>query len=281
MPFEGKLFRTSLVHWGQQRQTTVLSHEAHLETLTRLVDTKSDLAFLDTELAKILNVLREPMALRKRLYSRILDYHAATSPQRKLPNEILSLIFTHCMTGPIHVPVAFKEAPRNTSHVCSRWRQVSLAQRDLWKNILIYFDVFLLRRWNSHFACGSMMEELLRRSSSKLISLTFAVSNGGPIKIDFDQVSNYIVDHAHRIQKLSICDEDCSDRELPRDAFDSFENVSFSALESLVVDIPIRNLPCPIHWPQLSHLEIDDRSQGFDFTALRLLLEKCNKSLLL
>ena len=64
--------------------------------------------------------------------------NSATQPlMERLPNEILSLIFSLIAHDPTTNPVSFAVI----THVCSRWRQIALADGSLWNRIILTYPL--------------------------------------------------------------------------------------------------------------------------------------------
>jgi hypothetical protein len=83
-----------------------------------------------------------------------------------LPNEVLSIIFLHCLDEDEHDCVEPKplEAPLNVSQVCRLWREIALATHRLWTGISftrqqerIFDNIALLNLWierSAHLPLG-------------------------------------------------------------------------------------------------------------------------------
>ena len=68
------------------------------------------------------------------------------SPIQRLPNELLSEIFVHCLPdqqkmGATRGSFRSKEAPLLLGSVCSHWRAVSLSTQELWSFVWINFSI--------------------------------------------------------------------------------------------------------------------------------------------
>ncbi|KAF9461657.1 hypothetical protein BDZ94DRAFT_1263329 [Collybia nuda] len=86
------------------------------------------------------------------------------SPQECLPPEILGNAFLYCLDGqPVPVPPRSPVSmPWVLGHVCTRWRDVCLAEPGIWENISLQ---------SVQFYPALAMEEALRRNRSKNIRL--------------------------------------------------------------------------------------------------------------
>ncbi|RDB27571.1 hypothetical protein Hypma_003901 [Hypsizygus marmoreus] len=253
---------------------TVLSRQASIETHMHLSLSKRALSELDAEIALIQDTLREPLLRRQREYSRLQSYRAALSPLRTVPNEILSIIFTYSVTGPIEVPGYLDGEPWNLSHVCSRWRQVALGEQDLWKSVLVNFDGHLFQQWRGS-RYGLMMEAVLSRSQSRMLSFHLLVLNGGPDPQQSEGFVKQIIPHAARLHELSIWDGDHDGRSMIPNTLRFLGDITFMNLQKLLVDVPIHDIPAQFDRSQLRTLELDNMQQQLDYHRLNNFMHGC------
>ncbi|KAJ7882301.1 hypothetical protein B0H13DRAFT_1629544, partial [Mycena leptocephala] len=83
--------------------------------------------------ARILELERSLAALRlqKTVVQERLDSYKY--PVLRLPNEIVSEIFTHFLPiYPLCPPVAGLLSPTVLTHICRKWREIALTTPDLW-----------------------------------------------------------------------------------------------------------------------------------------------------
>ncbi|KAJ7250461.1 hypothetical protein B0H12DRAFT_1120499 [Mycena haematopus] len=106
-------------------------------------------AFLNAKIAPLKAELDKLLEERDSLDVEIRKHEGAVSALRRMPTEILSLIFTFAVP-PYAVPntgkfvssyyfMNMEEGPWVLSAVCSRWRTISLSQASLWTHILLDF----------------------------------------------------------------------------------------------------------------------------------------------
>ncbi|KDQ51307.1 hypothetical protein JAAARDRAFT_185059, partial [Jaapia argillacea MUCL 33604] len=65
----------------------------------------------------------------------VLPYRSVFAPVRRLPMEILTEIFVHCLPDPS--AFGYPEARRTLMHVCSSWRELVCSTPRLWSTILV------------------------------------------------------------------------------------------------------------------------------------------------
>ena len=94
----------------------------------------------------LLDATSTQLTADERLFQRVkktallVKLKSALSPVKELPYEILSKIFSHCVTGTAKLPLQRSSAPWNLIQVCSKWRGVALQVPNLWNNIAISFS---------------------------------------------------------------------------------------------------------------------------------------------
>ncbi|KAJ6620531.1 hypothetical protein B0H10DRAFT_1079841 [Mycena sp. CBHHK59/15] len=101
---------------------------------------------------------------RCRLVVQIRKHQGTRSPLRRLPTELLSLIFAFTNI-PAPALFEFRSPPWNLGQVCIRWRAIVLAQPALWCSI--YFDS--RDRYQTKFR----LETQLQRAGRLPLDITF------------------------------------------------------------------------------------------------------------
>ncbi|KAF8065370.1 hypothetical protein FPV67DRAFT_181594 [Lyophyllum atratum] len=104
---------------------------------------------------------------------------SALSPLRRIPSEILSLIFYYTICDP---PDNFltagwnsldsEQVPSVLTKVCSSWRAVALAHRELWSHIWINLEVLSMNQ-NKPLPSPSKLKMFLERSGSQPLFIGF------------------------------------------------------------------------------------------------------------
>lgn len=97
---------------------------------------RTSLARVDTRLDLIMASFEKTSLERWSLVAQIGKLQGAHSPLRRLPTELLSLIFTFANI-PGSDPLAYKRSPWNFSQVCAQWRAIALAQLALWSTFVV------------------------------------------------------------------------------------------------------------------------------------------------
>ncbi|KAF7966189.1 hypothetical protein HWV62_39716 [Athelia sp. TMB] len=109
-----------------------------LHIQSALVDVDSELARLDSALTQ-LQAAQERLQLKRGALQQYSTAHAALlSPIRRMPPEILAAIFEHLL--PEHWYSKDQRSRMLPSHVCKRWRALSLSTPHFWNEISVMVD---------------------------------------------------------------------------------------------------------------------------------------------
>jgi hypothetical protein len=128
--------------------------------------------------------------------------HVALSPQKKMPTEILALIFVYCLDSASGTVLAAgaPKLPQSLiiTQVCTQWRQVALHEPHLWNKLRI-------RSYGSRYTPYQTMAERARYflSLSGSLPITLLDDIGLANKCRFDLFHGI----QHRIQRLRLYHE--------------------------------------------------------------------------
>ncbi|KAJ7262678.1 hypothetical protein B0H12DRAFT_1012582, partial [Mycena haematopus] len=84
---------------------------------------------LEDRIAAVQSLLEELMAEHDNMEAEIRAHEGTLSPLRRMPTELLSLIFVFASRSPYYWG---SEAPWTASQVCRRWRTIALSQASIW-----------------------------------------------------------------------------------------------------------------------------------------------------
>ncbi|KAJ7918618.1 hypothetical protein B0H13DRAFT_1992236 [Mycena leptocephala] len=98
-------------------------------------------ALLDSKIAPLKAELEKLMKEHDSLDAEIRKHEGALSPLRRMPTEIISLIFTFALPPFVssYGVMGVQEIPWALSAVCSRWRKIVLSQPSFWTSLFIDF----------------------------------------------------------------------------------------------------------------------------------------------
>ncbi|KAF8635057.1 hypothetical protein AX17_004037 [Amanita inopinata Kibby_2008] len=147
----------------------IYSEEEYQEIQQSILDTTGRIQEIDATI----NTLQVAIdAERKRRQALLRDfglYRAAVAPHKRLPEDILRIIFAFCARayGTVQIPLWYNRCTPTQlflSHVCSKWRQTALGTSELWSDI--YIDEAPLKQIPSH-----VCQVWLERAANSLLAI--------------------------------------------------------------------------------------------------------------
>jgi hypothetical protein len=158
---------------------------------------RHDISRLDNEINRVQTLL--PILLHNRHLLRRYYYCQQTifAPVRRLPPEILSLIFLECLTFYHNGEVVYPSRKDILlfGQICRYWRDVATSTSRLWSTLSID-----LRAWNIDREL-ELMSTWLARSGGAPLSLEL---NGYFETMEAHPITNAILAHASRLYSLAI-----------------------------------------------------------------------------
>lgn len=164
---------------------------------------------VNEEIARLRHALLELEGSREHLYESISKHRAVLAPIRRLPPEILRLVFNFAAEGcAVHYPPPQRHSmPWTLGYVCSYWREVMLSLPQPWAELDI--DLFPL---NNYLADGiSFMAKLhsaeqflkccLQRSGNELLKFSL---RGKGADAATRSILTILVEHAERWQEAYL-----------------------------------------------------------------------------
>ncbi|KAF5332727.1 hypothetical protein D9611_005463 [Ephemerocybe angulata] len=125
----------------------------HIPSLEEVYQLKAQLQEWDDIIAKVAadrKALEQVQAYLKDQHELCVEYRrrhiAALEPTQRVPDEILSTIFIHCLPNsdiqqwPEHMCIGKDYPAVALSGVCRRWRRVALTTPRLWSYIFVHFE---------------------------------------------------------------------------------------------------------------------------------------------
>ncbi|KAJ7484550.1 hypothetical protein FB451DRAFT_1232847 [Mycena latifolia] len=116
---------------------------AHIKTL--LVEPTRRLNLLDSEIARMKQVMDKLTTERDNLGAYVEAHRALISPFRRIPLDIIQEIFTACLPTHRNCIMSAREAPVLLGRICSSWRALSLSTPHLWARLHIVEPTHLPR----------------------------------------------------------------------------------------------------------------------------------------
>jgi hypothetical protein len=149
---------------------------------------EADIQKVDEEISRLQTALDHLTAVRQRMKRSLNE---RTTPIYRIPTEILSEIFLHCLVEDSDGFDA-EEAPLLLNFVCSKWRTVAISTPQLWSSISLDLP-----------PCGGieMLETWLSRSSASPLKIIWTDSQGSA---DDSATLNAIIPLARCLRFITI-----------------------------------------------------------------------------
>ncbi|KAJ7625622.1 hypothetical protein FB45DRAFT_69661 [Roridomyces roridus] len=148
---------------------------------------------LDEKIASLEATLNDLYSERDALDKEIRNHTAALSPIRRMPNEILSLVFSLVLANDAELHYLVDSAPWTLSAVCARWRSVALSPI-FWTKI---------SNWERRFSLEKLAIFLSRSGSSPL--RIYFYSDNEELMSEIETTTlELLLQHCERWELLSI-----------------------------------------------------------------------------
>ena len=106
-----------------------------------IADIEADISKLDDEMSRLQMVMDQLAAERQSLKKSLEEHRSIAAPIRKIPPEVLSVIFTFCADNSCSTSNSkcfdVTQAPLQLSFVCNKWRRLAISMSQLWSSILL------------------------------------------------------------------------------------------------------------------------------------------------
>ncbi|KAJ7918640.1 hypothetical protein B0H13DRAFT_2187582, partial [Mycena leptocephala] len=154
------------------------------------------MALLNAKIALLQSSLDELLEERSVLETNIGKHEGGISPLRRLPTEILSLIFALALPPHWHTHTSCHTlAPWTISAVCARWRVIVVSQPCFWTSIYYNYD--------DPFVSCFKLETQLRRSGQLPLNVEFFLDDDDESELSLSALK-IICMHAGRWEIVSL-----------------------------------------------------------------------------
>ncbi|KAJ7151790.1 hypothetical protein C8R43DRAFT_1004385 [Mycena crocata] len=109
----------------------------YIPTDSEIEDIHSHLVSHEAELERLNALLSDLSAQRDRLQDYVDSHKALISHARRLPQDILEIIFLECLPTGRNAVMAASDPPQLLCHICSAWRFIALSMPGLWMSLHI------------------------------------------------------------------------------------------------------------------------------------------------
>lgn len=183
------------------------------ELRTFLVEPQIRLSQLESEIARLQDLLESVFLERDSVKEYVDAHRALMSPIRRLPPETLSEIFTHCLPDRYAVRDT-SEAPVLLTKVSRHWRHTAISTPALWTLLLISLPGNINLQGFEKRTIGSSL--WLKRSGSLPLSISFSmdtslleqsqtITDTDPTMERIDRlIADILLENSSRIEELSF-----------------------------------------------------------------------------
>ena len=135
-PLEGSLVPPS--KFSDKVNTNYIPDVAERQEISKYVSSVNrELSQLNAKITEMRTALMQVSKTRDRLQVAANQHQALISPLRRLPPELLQVIFVFCLPLHRNAVMHSSEAPVLLGRVCSEWRQISLSTPEVWSSLHI------------------------------------------------------------------------------------------------------------------------------------------------
>jgi hypothetical protein len=127
-----------------------------------------EISGLDTVMASINNLYRQLVEKKDKIAQSINLHKKLVLALWRLPTEVISQIFVHCLPKHHHLWPSSKLAPMLLTRICRRWREVAVGLPTLWCRLRLDAEGVHDRHWQLIAFC---YDSWLRRSQGLPLSL--------------------------------------------------------------------------------------------------------------
>ncbi|KAK6996959.1 hypothetical protein R3P38DRAFT_3068830 [Favolaschia claudopus] len=140
----------------------------YVPTDEEIEEIRADLFSRTEELARVDEQIRELYERRDQLQAYIEPRKALISHPRRLPIDILGVIFLECLPTTRNAVMSAQEAPLLLCRICSAWRTTALSMPRLWASLHIPFNFILKNKLRI-----SAVDQWLARAAASSMSVSF------------------------------------------------------------------------------------------------------------
>ncbi|KAG1747976.1 uncharacterized protein EDB91DRAFT_52491 [Suillus paluster] len=177
------------MHKDQSISATITKHQQQLDAVLH------EISGLETVMDGMKDLHHQLVEKKDKITQSMNVYKGLVSPVRRLPTEVLSQIFDHCLPEDSRLlSPSMEHAPMLLTGICRRWREVAVGVPSLWRRL--YVEVDDDGNWQDGTFCHDLW---LKRS------------RGCPISLELDCYANDLTElrslfqpYINQISSLSI-----------------------------------------------------------------------------
>ena len=96
-----------------------------------------EISIIDVEIEEIEGILNSLKRKRAHIQESVDDIDTILAPVRRLPTDVLGVIFRHCLATHRNPVISTSEAPILLTQICRDWRSIALSIPQLWSRLYI------------------------------------------------------------------------------------------------------------------------------------------------
>ncbi|KAF7370350.1 hypothetical protein MSAN_00666400 [Mycena sanguinolenta] len=170
--------------------------------------------------------------------AQVQSYQIALAPHKKLPPEVLAIIFANCVGTPIILPPSPTEPALALAGTCRWWRHIILNIPNLWNNIFLDF------RGSKPVKLLEYAKLWISRSENTLITIRNSTSRWAENwlrKEGIDPITYLVAPYVNRCREIDLRFLDASIDEFFTLPASSIERLEVLYLETLGFTMPLSN----------------------------------------
>ena len=126
---------TPFAHYLQSNQAPTEDETRELKTLR--ANPLEEISIIDVEIGQVEAILNSLKRKRAHIQDCIDDFSTILAPVRRLPLDVLSVIFGHCLATHRNPVMRASEAPILLTQICRDWRSIARSIPRLWSRLHI------------------------------------------------------------------------------------------------------------------------------------------------
>ncbi|KAJ7108838.1 hypothetical protein C8R43DRAFT_962785 [Mycena crocata] len=178
------------------------------------------------------------------LAAQITSYKIALAPHKRLPPEVLAIIFANCVGTPIILPPSRQEPALALASTCRSWRNILLNIPNIWTNIFLDFNTSLKPDKLLEYA-----KLWLSRSGTSLVTLRNSTSRWSErrmIEHNVDPIIDLVAPYVTRCREIDMRFVEASIDEFFTLPAGSIEHLEVLYLETLGFSMPFAHAGEPL-----------------------------------
>ncbi|KAJ7066249.1 hypothetical protein C8F01DRAFT_1122796 [Mycena amicta] len=162
--------------------TNTVPTDAQVEEIRAFLDPhRLELTELDKEVHRLAQLFNEATTRRDELQGMVAAHEALVAPMRRVPDDVLRVIFVHTLPERRNTALDSSEGPLLLSRVCKYWRELALTTPRLWASMHLVVAPDAPDDWhpsqrNFQELLHSQMEIWLERSAAVPLAISMHIS---------------------------------------------------------------------------------------------------------